>query len=549
MQCFQGTAPMFLCQTRTPEELSLETPQTAVVNQGSAPPRGMSLGWRLSLYTSFFVVLVMGTISVVQEVLETRHELGQIESDLRTSVLPLVHTLETAPDLDEVKNEITRFHQAYVQGGHSGHEISLRDNHGNILFTTYPEYSILDADNFNQAAVVVRNDSFSGNQAQLFVYEDNTDFRENQSARWRRWAVHLVLTLSVILLVMHISIRKLVTGPLERLLEGIRRTEMGYWGESDQVDGAWEIRWINWRFQNMGRELNKTVESLFAAERRGAQPQHRYVAGRPASKSATVTGAQYVISDQTSSPEAGVAGVEAEDHDLLARCERLENSPAATPALREEAQLALDTLAVKAEKLGDMALKARLENAAIRILDAEGFADLEQKVKIHEHAREDRLSGIRQQLGTALQRNLVPVNLLQSRTKHLAGIWMKMRSKGLNLDQIHDLYAVRLVVPSEADCYWALGVVHDTFAPVVGRFKDYIAAPKANGYQSIHTCVRAADGLIFEIQIRSATMHFHAERGSAAHVAYKADGLAGIETFGTKPRRGLGLFSALGKQG
>ncbi len=353
---------------------------------------------------------------------------------------------------------------------------------------------------------------------------------------------------------MHISIRKLVTGPLERLLEGIRRTEMGYWGESDQGDGAWEIRWINWRFQNMGRELNKTVESLFAAERRGAQPQNPYVAGRPGKKSAAVAGAQVVVSDQISFAEAGsatagFAGVEADGRDLLSRCERLEKSPAATPALRKEAQLALDTLAVKAEKLGDMELKTRLENAAIRILDAEGFADLEQKVKIHEHAREDRLSGIRQKLGAALQRDLVPVNLLQSRRKHSAGIWMKMRSKGLNLDQIHDLYAVRLVVPSEADCYWALAVVHDTFAPVVGRFKDYIATPKANGYQSIHTCVRAADGLVFEIQIRSATMHFHAERGQAAHVVYKADGLAGIEMFTTPPKRGLGLFSVLGKRG
>ncbi len=186
---------MSLCQTRTPEEQSLETRQTAVVNQGPAPRKGMSLGWRLSLYTSFFVVLVMGTISVVQEVLETRHELRQIKSDLQTSVLPLVHALEVAPDLDEIKNEITHFHQAYVQGGHSGHELLLRDNRGNILFTTFPGDSILDTAFFNQAAVVVQNDSFSGNQALLFVYEDNTDFRENQSARWRRWAAHLVLTL------------------------------------------------------------------------------------------------------------------------------------------------------------------------------------------------------------------------------------------------------------------------------------------------------------------------------------------------------------------
>ena len=119
---------------------------------------------------------------------------------------------------------------------------------------------------------------------------------------------------------------------------------------------------------------------------------------------------------------------------------------------------------------------------------------------------------------------MVPYIMIQHRVKHTAGVWKKMKSKKLNLDQIHDLYAFRIVVPTESDCYWTLGVIHRTFKPVVGRFKDYIAHPKGNGYQSLHTCVEPKEGPIFEIQIRSIAMHQHSESGTAAHWIYKNEG-------------------------
>jgi GTP pyrophosphokinase len=96
-----------------------------------------------------------------------------------------------------------------------------------------------------------------------------------------------------------------------------------------------------------------------------------------------------------------------------------------------------------------------------------------------------------------------------------------MLQKNLTFEQVHDLIALRIVVPTEADCYRALGVVHDLYALIVGRFKDYVVWPKPNGYRSLHASVRDAEGAIFEVQIRSVAMHRHAEQGPATHAGYK----------------------------
>jgi GTP pyrophosphokinase len=119
---------------------------------------------------------------------------------------------------------------------------------------------------------------------------------------------------------------------------------------------------------------------------------------------------------------------------------------------------------------------------------------------------------------------MIPCLSIFNRVKHTAGVWRKMQDKGLNLDEIHDLYAFRVIVPTESDCYAALGSLHQAFKPVVGRFKDYIAHPKKNGYQSLHTCVKPEKGPVFEIQIRSVAMHQHSEKGVAAHWIYKKNG-------------------------
>jgi GTP pyrophosphokinase len=126
-----------------------------------------------------------------------------------------------------------------------------------------------------------------------------------------------------------------------------------------------------------------------------------------------------------------------------------------------------------------------------------------------------------EQLRRALASKNVPVIELRHRIKHPAGIWKKMRNKNLTFGQVHDLVALRIVVPTESDCYHGLGAVHQLYAPIVGRFKDYVVRPKSNGYRSLHSSVRDAEGAIFEVQIRSIAMHQHAEQGPAAHADYK----------------------------
>ncbi|RIX68566.1 bifunctional (p)ppGpp synthetase/guanosine-3',5'-bis(diphosphate) 3'-pyrophosphohydrolase, partial [Acidovorax cavernicola] len=116
---------------------------------------------------------------------------------------------------------------------------------------------------------------------------------------------------------------------------------------------------------------------------------------------------------------------------------------------------------------------------------------------------------------------------VQGRPKHIYSIVKKMRGKSLDFDQVFDIRALRVVVPTIKDCYTALSWVHERFTPIEAEFDDYIARPKANGYQSLHTVVRDENGRAIEIQIRTQAMHDHAEHGVAAHWAYKEAGSKG----------------------
>ena len=138
-------------------------------------------------------------------------------------------------------------------------------------------------------------------------------------------------------------------------------------------------------------------------------------------------------------------------------------------------------------------------------------------------AWDERMIQYREDLQRGLDRAGIPVQGILYRFKHTAGVMSKMRSKGLEFNEIQDLFAFRIVVPTEADCYPALGVTHRVFKPEISRFKDYIVRPKANGYRSLHTCVRSDEGQIIEVQIRSVAMDRQAERGDSAHWRYKQE--------------------------
>ena len=176
-----------------------------------------------------------------------------------------------------------------------------------------------------------------------------------------------------------------------------------------------------------------------------------------------------------------------------------------------------------ANRLGIGRLKWELEDLAFKILEPEAFRDVQQQVATKRSEREERL-GVTVQL---LRDRLAAVGLdgveVSGRPKHLYGIWSKMQRQQKAFHEIFDVAALRIICPNLESCYRALAVVHDTFRPIPGRFKDYIGLPKPNGYQSLHTAVIGRHRPI-EVQIRTAEMHQVAEYGIAAHWKYKEGG-------------------------
>jgi GTP pyrophosphokinase len=201
------------------------------------------------------------------------------------------------------------------------------------------------------------------------------------------------------------------------------------------------------------------------------------------------------------------------------------------------AELAAESQAVFAplgNRLGIWQIKWELEDLAFRFREPDTYKALAKGLHETRVEREQRVEAAR----AALQADLYGQGIaaeVQGRPKHLYSIHKKMLGKDLSLDRVFDLRALRVIVASVADCYAALARLHEVYTPVPGEFDDYIAKPKANGYQSLHTVVLGADGKAMEVQIRTREMHEHAEHGVAAHWAYKeagARGYAGVSAAG-----------------
>ena len=192
------------------------------------------------------------------------------------------------------------------------------------------------------------------------------------------------------------------------------------------------------------------------------------------------------------------------------------------PAYKQR-QKSLETLEIYApiaHRLGIRAFKEELEDLAIRYLDPVAYKDIENSLLLKQEEGKAFLKEITDELKATLEPVMKNV-YITSRVKSVHGIFRKIYIKGKNLEEIYDIYAVRIIVDSMIDCYNALGIVHDIYTPLPGRFKDYISTPKPNMYQSLHTTVLSKKGIPFEIQIRTWEMHRTAEFGIAAHWKYK----------------------------
>ena len=187
---------------------------------------------------------------------------------------------------------------------------------------------------------------------------------------------------------------------------------------------------------------------------------------------------------------------------------------------KEKARETMDIYAPLAQRLGISKIKVELDDLALKYLEPEIYYDLVEKVALKKEARQAFVDGIVEEIRRHIENSGIKATIY-GRAKHFFSIYKKMVNQQKTVDQIYDLFAVRIVVETVRDCYAALGVIHEMYKPVPGRFKDYIAMPKANMYQSLHTTLIGPSGTPFEIQIRTYDMHRVAEYGIAAHWKYK----------------------------
>ena len=194
-------------------------------------------------------------------------------------------------------------------------------------------------------------------------------------------------------------------------------------------------------------------------------------------------------------------------------------------ALSEERKLAIakDTLEVFvpiAHRLGLDKVKSELEDLSLKYAEPEKYTEITSLLKKKQRALLKSLENLKKKIADILFDNKIPFEI-KSREKSVYSIYRKIYEKGHNFDDIFDLLAIRIITKTELQCYEILGIIHATYKPIPGRFKDYIAMPKPNMYQSLHTCIISGDGNIFEVQIRTEEMDEVAESGIAAHWRYK----------------------------
>ena len=200
---------------------------------------------------------------------------------------------------------------------------------------------------------------------------------------------------------------------------------------------------------------------------------------------------------------------------------------------RQKSNETLEIYAPLANRLGIFMIQSELEDLSFRYLEPQAFADLTAALSVDKTRREALISDVARLLGIKFKELNIEA-FIEYRMKHLYSIFRKMRIQGKQLDEIYDIFAIRVIVNLVSECYMILGKVHEEYKPIPGRFKDYIAMPKNNQYQSLHTTLIGESGTPFEVQIRTWEMHRVAEFGIAAHWKYKEGASAG----GMKSRTG-----------
>ncbi len=194
--------------------------------------------------------------------------------------------------------------------------------------------------------------------------------------------------------------------------------------------------------------------------------------------------------------------------------------------VREDKQkrIALESIEVYAplaDRFGIGKLKGEIEDAAFPFAYPKEYAEVEKILSDRSESLKSSLKSVYKELDGELKKSRIHVKKIDYRIKHKYSLWKKLRERGMNIDNIYDIIAIRIIVETVEECYTALGIVHSLWKPLPARIKDYIALPKLNGYQSLHTTIFTGDGGLVEVQIRTEEMHGRAEFGIASHFLYK----------------------------
>ena len=479
------------------------------------PVRGVPLRWRLGLSTSVIVTLVLGSLTFFFQRSEVERSREDRERLMGLAAAPLASDIESARDVAALREHLRAFAEAHSRRGYQHLHALLRDGRGVPLDSLFPGPLKEPPAGALRARVPVAADFLPGGSGTLEVWQDGTEFEAMVRRRWRFWILSIAAAIASILLSLYVAYQLLIDRPLRRLLHGVSQMEKGYWSGLELPRGAWEMRWLAYRFSNLGTQLEETVRRLVEAERRavlGLQPGSLL----PASRERAARRRRRLDRRRRRVPQEAAAPLPA----VALPLPRGEGSERPRGPRRGPGDLG--TRRAHRGAAGRAGLKARLEDAAFRILEPDAFEEIRRRLERLPATNRAWLRKRETEIRRALARAGVRHRALQHRVKHPAGIWRKTESKGLAVDQVHDIVAFRVIVRSEQDCYQALKTLHERFEPLLLRFKDYIAEPKENGYRSLHTCVKSPDGVAFEIQIRTPDMHEQAEGGGAAHWRYKA---------------------------
>jgi hypothetical protein len=486
---------------------------------------GMSLGWRLGLSTAVTITLVIGVLTFFQQWYEIRQDWKDRDRLLGEALIPLASDLESAKTLEEVRVKLTSFQQALSRRGRTDYHIDLYDEEGRLIVSSASEQNSDPPGWTLYATVPIHSTWLQRGRGNLRVWKGGSRFKAEVEERWVFWLLDIGVTVLCILISLQIAYQYLIARPLRCLMKNIHHMEMGYWEGFEIPQGAWEMQWLAYRFQNLGSKLEETMKRLVEAERLALLDSHCHppiVQG--------VTAADITASNDFSPPPKAIASLENEGsgramrlYYLMEKCCFLESQTPADPTAQISAQEVWEQDIVEAERLCKIGLKCRLENAAFRILNPDAYEQLSRELAAMTISRRGWVKERKKEIHKMLKKHQLSCLTIQHRIKTIGSVWRKMQAKGLTLEQIDDIFAFRIIVPEERHCYLTLDAIHHHFQPKLLRFKDYIANPKANGYQSIHTCVQDADNFTFEVQIRTEKMHWQADGGTAAHWSYKGE--------------------------